>query len=113
MSEKISLSNIRNEIMGYRLKEIYNSGEKSMFDNELDREAMRKKIEELTGENVYKIIYCFTDKQGRVQEDEYGCEEYWSEDVWAKSQEEAERKFRAYFEAKKMAVDIADIIERR
>lgn len=60
----------------------------------------------------YKVIYCFTDKQGRVQEDEFGNEEYWSEDIWAETQKEAEHKFRAYFEAKKMNVEIVDIIRR-
>ena len=61
----------------------------------------------------YEIIYCFLNKDGSIQRDEYDNEEFWGEDIWAETQEEAEHKFRAYFEAKKMNVEIVDIIERR
>ena len=108
----ISLSNIRNEIMGYRLKKIYNSGETSMFDKELDREAMRKEIERLTGEHLYRIMFCFVKEDGTIQTDDYGCEEYHSEEVWAENHEKAKEQFMLYFNNKKMSVEIVDIIER-
>lgn len=109
----ISLSNIRNEIMGYKLKQVYNSGETSMFDKELDREAMRKEIERLTGEHLYRIMFCFVKEDGTIQTDDYGCEEYHSEEIWAVDEEKAKQDFMRYFQLKEIKnVEIVDIIRR-
>ena len=108
----ISANEIRNSIIAYKLKQVYESGETSMFDKELDREKMRKQIEELTGESLYIIYYCFTTADGMIQTDDYGCEEYFDEEIWAESEEKAVEKFKKYFDNRKMDVEIVDIIKR-
>lgn len=60
----------------------------------------------------YKIIFCFLDKNNAVQTDDYGCEMYYDEEVEAESKEKAVKKFKEYFDNRKMDVEIVDIIRR-
>ena len=42
-----SLSQIRDEIRIYKLKQILSSGENDMFDNKIDREKVEKMLQEI------------------------------------------------------------------
>ena len=47
-----SLSKTRDEILKYRLKEVLNSGELSMFDEKIDREKLERYLNGSQNENL-------------------------------------------------------------
>lgn len=39
--------------------------------------------------NLYEIIWCFIDEEGLVQTDEYGCEQYFKDYIYAPDEQMA------------------------
>lgn len=56
--------------------------------------------------NKYHIFFCFLDKDGRIEQDEYEQEKYYSEVIEALSETEALEKFYKNFEIRPEVVDI-------
>ena len=105
---EISLNKIKKKIEIHNLESLLNRNERTMLDGQLDKEAIMERIEFLKKEliNRYHIYFCFVDKDGRIEQDEFEQEKYYSEIIEAETQEEALKKFYNNFENKPEVVDI-------
>lgn len=59
---------------------------------------------------VYNIYFCFLNKDGSVERDEYGCEIYHKEQILAVNEKQAKQLF--YKDFKDNKPEIVDIIRR-